>query len=92
MGDEFICPGCGADLHIVAKAVIPDEQKMVMCITHDGLGFSAKALGSAITHMDKLLREVAKDVGGKVSVLIDGIKHENKTVEITFVIAEVSKP
>lgn len=85
------CPHCEKEFGVSAKSVIPPEQRMSVRLTlEEGMsGISAKTLGEHISATESLLRNVAKDMGSKISVFVEDVRFEAKTIEMDYFLTEV---
>lgn len=83
---EVTCPHCSKNFNLEARIVIPDEQRLSMEITSEGEHFSAKTLGGIVTEMDQLMKAVARDAGGKVETMVEGLSKTGSTIRLEFVI------
>lgn len=86
---QMICPNCNKEIHLSYVATVPEKQVLHMKLTSSTGAWSAKTVGGVIIEFDKLLKAVAKDVGGKVHVFIESIERGEKDLDIGFLIATV---
>lgn len=87
---KLTCPHCSKEIHYVTAAHVPEKQVMSMRLESATGHFSAKTLGATIVEFDKLLKAVARDVGGKVEVFIDSLEKDDKSLTVGFMIATVT--
>lgn len=83
------CPHCGETFVVSRVAGLPERQVLHMRLESESGSFSAKTIGGVITEFDKLLKAVARDVGGKVHVFIDSVERTEKTIDFGFLITTV---
>lgn len=86
---EMKCPHCDASIHFSYTAQIPKRQVLTMTLTSESGNFSAQTLGAVVTNFDKLLKAVARDVGGQVHNFIDSLELKEKSVKVGFLITSV---
>lgn len=87
---KLMCPHCSKEIHCVTAVHIPEKQVMSMRLESATGHFSAKTLGATIVEFDKLLKAVARDVGGKVEVFIDSLEKDDESLTVGFMIATVT--
>jgi len=89
--NDVICPNCNQKHSISIESSIPDEQKISIAITSKSPFIDADVVGKTIINTAKLLKAVAKEIGGKVSVFIQNITVVENEVKIEFIVAKVKK-
>lgn len=87
---EVTCPHCQCAFNVEPRIIIPEEQRLSVEMTMENEHFSAKTLGGVISSIDKLMKSVAKDAGGKVEMMVEGLQKDGKTLRLDFVIVEAS--
>lgn len=86
---ESRCPKCGEPL--VLAALIPESQSLTVELTSESELLPALVIGDALKGMDAVLREVAKESGQPVAVLVRSIAVEPFKARIEFNIVAVVK-
>lgn len=83
------CPHCQQTFPVNAFATIPDKQTLKMSLSYESDLMSADTLGASITNMSKVLTEVARSVGTKISVFVESISYGQGKVEIEFTVLAI---
>lgn len=86
---EYKCPHCEKPITFTQVAIVPKETRLSMTLESSTGAFSAHTVGHVIADFDKLLKMVAKDVGGKVHVFVDSMERSEKTLSVKFLITAV---
>ncbi len=60
-----------------------------MTITSESEMMSAKAVGTSVLEFEKVLRSIAKDIGGKVNVFLSSMEVKPKEVKIGMTVVSV---
>lgn len=81
------CPKCHEKLEAVA--CVPGDQRFTMELEFEGEHLAAATLGGVIRNTDKLLVSIAKNVGAKVTTMIESIEFKPHRARITFVIVAI---
>jgi len=89
--NDVICPHCNKKHSISIESSIPDKQKMSITLTAKSPFIDAEVVGKTIINTAKLLKAVAKEIDGKVSVFIHNITVIENEVKIEFIVAKVKK-
>lgn len=86
------CPSCQHDFKMALKAIVPNESRMVFNVTLKDADqwISAKTLGGIISANDRLLKAVARDIGGRVEVFVSDMAAKPNGVSIEFVVVDVA--
>jgi hypothetical protein len=84
-----ICPHCKQEHSVVIKTSVPDNQKMSMTITFESPYIAADAVGKTLWRITQVLQSVAKNVGGKVGVFLEGMDIKEGEITAHLLIASV---
>jgi len=87
--NDVICPHCNKKHGVSIVSRIPDKQKMAVAITSESPYIDAEIIGKTIINTTKILKGIAKEIGGKVSVFVLDIKVSEFEVKIEFFITTV---
>lgn len=86
---KYKCPHCEKTMYFTQVAIVPKETRLTMKLESSTGAFSAHTVGHVIANFDKLLKMVAKDVGGKVHVFVDSVERTKKSLAVEFLITAV---
>lgn len=88
MSDKKECPHCGKDIGANFFASFkPTTMKLGLQI-EDGHRLQAETIGGVLTNTSKLLKAQARQIGGEIEALVDGIAFSEKEITFTFMIVE----
>lgn len=84
---EVKCPHCEASVPVSVAAAVGNEQKFSYRVypEHNNM-MQAEAIGGQLVAMDKLMRAIAREDGGKVRTYINRIEtHDDSSLEFHLV-------
>lgn len=85
------CPHCHAKIFVHHVASIPNKQIFTMTLESETGSFTARTVGETIANLDKLMKAVAKDVGGKVEMFVESMEKKDKTLRVSFLVTAVAQ-
>jgi hypothetical protein len=89
-GKAAKCPHCGADFYLRQVAAIPAKQIFTMTLESESGSFSARTVGETIANIDRLMKAVAKDIGGKVEMFIDSMEKVDNKLRVSFLVVSAA--
>lgn len=85
------CPQCGHEFNVSISAHVPNEQRFSMSIESESPLLSARAVGEKLAAIDRVMSSVAKEIGGKIAVMIEKIEYEPHKLVVGFLTVDVRK-
>lgn len=85
------CPHCREKIFVHHVASIPEKQIFTMTLESESGSFTARTVGETIANLDKLMKAVAKDIGGKVEMFIDSMEKKDKSLRVSFLVTAVAQ-
>lgn len=86
------CPHCQEVIEMNITAALAEKQTITMTLESTADHIPARVLGDSINHMQRLLKEVAKGLGGKVEVFIVDMRKKGRKYEIEYLTIEIKSP
>lgn len=85
------CPHCHETIYVHQVASLPNKQIFTVTLESETGSFSARTVGETIANLDKLMKAVAKDIGGKVEMFVDSMEKKDKSLRVSFLVTAVAQ-
>lgn len=85
------CPHCHEKIFVQNVASIPNRQIFTMTLESQTGSFTARTVGETIANLDKLMKAIAKDIGGKVELFVDSLEKTDKMLRVGFLVTAVAQ-
>lgn len=84
------CPHCQQEIFLHNVAALPDRQIFSIKLESETGSFTARTVGETISNLDRLMKAVAKDIGGKVELFIDSMEKSGNLLSVSFLVTAVA--